>query len=267
MDRSGRYLSRRCRTAVCAAMLAAVALPGTAAEVAQAATQANKPGLPVWAGPVGGTRLLIMKPDVEVGLLTAGGVMEPNQVWTEQATQNLLKAVGVAAGARGIATVDGMAPPPVPAALDDAQRNAIVHLQSVVGMEALLHGVGGPAVLPTKKARFDWTLGPEAGALRDGYGADYALFLYARDSFSSTGRVVMTLLIGVPGGQRSGFGSIVDLRTGDIVWIKANVSIAGDLRTEAGALDLIDDLFRSLPGAAVPAPAAGAAGARQAGQR
>ena len=59
--------------------------------------------------------------------------------------------------------------------------------------------------------------------LRDKYRADYSLFVHLRDSYASPGRGVA-----LEGGSQVGFASLVDLNTGDIVWINRLRRNSGD---------------------------------------
>jgi hypothetical protein len=73
-----------------------------------------------------------------------------------------------------------------------------------------------------------------------------------RDSFSSGGRVALQLMaaligIGIPGGQQLGFASLVDLRTGDVVWFNRLASTVGDLRKEESAHTAIENLLSEIP--------------------
>ena len=43
--------------------------------------------------PQGDYSLIVMRPDVTVGSVTAGGLVEPRADWTEKARANLLKAL------------------------------------------------------------------------------------------------------------------------------------------------------------------------------
>jgi hypothetical protein len=106
--------------------------------------------------------------------------------------------------------------------------------------------------LPTKKDRFDWTLGDGAQRLRDAHDADYALFVYARDSFSSGGRVALNVALvllgaGAHGGQQSAFASLVDLNDGSVVWFNVLRSTAGDLRDPKLAREAVDQLLDNSP--------------------
>jgi hypothetical protein len=102
--------------------------------------------------------------------------------------------------------------------------------------------------LPTKKDNFDWTLGPGVESLRAHYNGDYALFVYVRDSYSSGSRMAMSLLLGVPtGAMQVGFASLVDLRTGRIVWFNRLISSTGSLKTDKGAAASVDNLLHGMP--------------------
>jgi hypothetical protein len=208
-----------------------------------------KPGDPVWNGPTSGYKILVMRPDVEVSLLTAGGLLEPNQEWTDQARSHLRTGIVDVAALRQVSIVEIESASAISADTIAAAEN----LHEAVARSVLMHRRGAPMALPTKKTNFDWTLGETVAPLRDVSQADYAFFLYARDSFSSAGRVIMQLFsaaagIGVSGGQQIGLASLVDLKTGAIVWQDLNASQFGDLRKPEGARDLIEDLFESLPG-------------------
>jgi hypothetical protein len=85
-----------------------------------------------------------------------------------------------------------------------------------------MHKFSRQAALPTKDGVFDWTLGEIAVQYGRESGYDYALFLYARDSFASNGRVALQAvgylgcMVGVcavaPGGSQTAFASLVDLK-------------------------------------------------------
>ena len=88
--------------------------------------------------------------------------------------------------------------------------------------------------------------------LRSRTGADYALFIYVRDSYASDGRKLVmvagaALHIGMLGGIQSGFASLVDLRTGDVVWFNQMARAAGDLRTADAAAESVNVLLTDFP--------------------
>ena len=49
------------------------------------------------------------------------------------------------------------------------------------------------------------------------------------------------------GGEQHGFASLVDLRSGDIVWFNRLLSVVGDLRTEEPAAKTVSQLLEGLP--------------------
>src|SRR5688572_13425092 len=51
--------------------------------------------------PSGSYKLIVMQPEISVGLLTAGGAVEPREDWTKQARDNVIKALVAQQGKRG----------------------------------------------------------------------------------------------------------------------------------------------------------------------
>jgi hypothetical protein len=83
-------------------------------------------------------------------------------------------------------------------------------------------------------------------------GADYALFVYLRDSYTSPGRAALMVAaalfgVGLQGGVQLGFASLVDLQTGQIVWFNRLVSPVGDLRTPEAAEKAVQELLVNNP--------------------
>lgn len=190
-------------------------------------------------------RVVLATPDIELSELTAGGVNAPRADWTQDAIAFTAKDVKDMLAARGVSVIEAKTGA-------DARESQIVKLNSAVGQAILLHLYYSPIKLPEKGDALDWTLGPGVGVLREKYGGDYALFIHIRDSYSSTGRqalmgVSALLLIPVPGGLQSGFASLVDLRTGRIVWFNRLLSVNGDIRDPDDARDTVGELLQGLP--------------------
>ena len=136
--------------------------------------------------PQGDYKLLVMRPDVSVGSVTTGGMVEPRADWTEQARTNFLTALRAQQAERGgnVFIMDKRE------SLSGVDADTIAELERLhyaVASSIALHRYSG-AYLPTKRNKgLDWTLGEDAVALGQRTGYDYALFLYAEDSFESGG--------------------------------------------------------------------------------
>ena len=208
--------------------------------------------------PQGDYRLLVMRPDVSVGSVTTGGMVEPRADWTEAARINLIAALkaqqaGRGGNARVLERRDGL--PGVSAeSVAELER-----LHQAVGSSIALHKYLGQT-LPTKRGRgLEYTLGEEAVRFGQATGFDYALFVHADDSFASTGRVALALLgvagcfVGfcapMGGGSQSAYASLVDLKTGEVVWFNVLQSQQGDIRKPEGAAQMVERLLgRMKPG-------------------
>jgi len=197
-------------------------------------------------------RIVLMPIDVTLAEVTTGGNLEANAEWTASGRQHLTSALGEFLDQRNVRTVAYREPASDP---DRARLHTqIVKLHSAVGRSVLRHQYQqSPAVLPTKKDRFDWSLGPQVGALGTEYSADYALFVHVEDSYASEGRVaaqvVVAILFGVvmPGGVQVGFASLVDLKTGEIVWFNRLLRREGDLRQPDPARETVRALMDKFP--------------------
>jgi hypothetical protein len=209
----------------------------------------------------GPMKILMMTPDVDVSVITAGGMREPNLEWTQRAKVNLLKALEGSQAKVGGTLVPYDETKLAPG--EAAQVTDLLHLNTAVTFAIATHTVlPGADKLPTKKGNFDWSLGPSTAMLKQTFGADHALFLIAYDSFSSAGRVAANVMgmagcvIGIciipQGGRQDALASLVNLETGQVVWMSYVGKQAGDIREEAGAQLLIDQLVAQMPGAPPP---------------
>ncbi|MFL6742080.1 MAG: hypothetical protein ACJ8D6_07540 [Sphingomicrobium sp.] len=219
--------------------------------------------------PQGDYKLLVLRPDVTVGSLTTGGIVEPRADWTEQARTNIIAALRTQQAGRGgrLQIIE--------------RRNQLqgVNDQEVADFERLFYAVGQSIVLhkylgdylPTKRGKgLEYTLGEDAVRLGQKTGYDYALFLHAEDSVASTGRIALGVLgvagcfVGfcapnIGGSTQLDYAGLVDLKTGEVVWfnvVQAKSEIPGiafgDLRSPQGAAQMVERLLnRMKPGLAV----------------
>jgi len=219
--------------------------------------------------PQGDYRLLVLRPDVTVGSLTTGGMVEPRADWTEQARSNIIAALRAQQAARGgkltIVEHRNELPGVAEQELADVERLNFVVDESIVEHKYL------GDYLPTKRRTgLDWTLGEDAVRLGQKSGYDYVLFLHAEDEVASKGRIALGVIglagciVGfcapnVGGAEQLDYASLVDLRTGDVVWFNVVDAASqvpgikfGDLRTPEGAAQMVERLLgRMKPGAAV----------------
>lgn len=197
--------------------------------------------------------VVLIESDIELSELGAGGMAEPRKEWTEAARRLYPQAARDALSAQGI----GMARDfvlPADAGPENRMRQLTL-LSQAVSMSILQYGRGfGPGTLRNKHGKFDWSLGPGVAELRQATGADYGLFTYIRDSYASGGRTAMRvaglLLLGgdIGGGMQVGVASLVDLRTGQVVWHNLLVDQTGDLRDPQGARETAGDLLKGVRG-------------------
>jgi hypothetical protein len=195
-----------------------------------------------WTSPT--KRIVLVPPDVQLSELGIGGILSPRADWTETAKGFIDDSIRDHFAKTDAEVVD--------AQLATPHEVQLVKLYDAVGGAILTHLYNSQLKLPSKGDALDWTLGPGTVELRERYGADYALFVLLRDSYSTPGRqaaqVVGALLgVGISGGIQVGVASLVDLRTGNIVWFNRLISTTGDLRTEAPAQSAVNVLLTDIP--------------------
>lgn len=230
-------VTRYCRLAVTAALLVFLSACATTQNVQQVDRLSSVRENP---------RVLLMPPDIRYYLITTGGLPEPHAEWTRAARSNFSKAVSDYADSIGTELV----------VLDDTDLTPAeiryLELHEAVGATVLTNYFGN-LTLPAKNGAFDWSLGPGVAEVAGDYDADYGLFVFYRDQQASGGRVALAMLAAVTtgaymnAGAEYGFASLVDLRTGDIVWFNVVSAGSGELRDPQGAAAAVDALFRDIP--------------------
>jgi len=196
----------------------------------------------------------LIPPDVKVYELSAGGVRQEMDQWSETPRGNVVAAVRKHLEAeRGLALKE-FDPARSPAAQQEFQETR--PLFDAVGLSAMLHTYGEQTQtnFETKLQRFEYSLGP-LPALTEAAGADAFLFVRAVDHVATGGRVALTVL-GVLVGAATGVfivprpggtlivTALVDPSSGDILWFSRRGAGAGyDLRDPASAEGLVADVF------------------------
>jgi hypothetical protein len=233
--------------AAAAALLVAVSMAGTVAQ-AQTPSRNLAPGFS--ARPVG-SRLVIVPADMELFSLSGGGVMEPRADWTDAAHKHFRTALLARKDVVGADTQE----------LKESDLDELGQLNALHGTVAeavFAHHMMKMPPLPTKNDALDWTLGEAVKPLHERTKADYALFFWVRDSYASAERkaamVAMTIVgaafgmaIIPAGGQQVGYASLVDLKTGRIVWFNNLARASGDLREAKAAEETVEALLKTFP--------------------
>lgn len=202
--------------------------------------------------PAAGTAILVLKPDIELSLLTASGLQEPNSQWSREALANVQASLNSSLQGRQQRFVAFD-----PDTITSGRSNQILRLHDAVANSILSFNYGF-VPLPTRPSSdFNWTLGPGAMELArvasTGSDAKYALITFGRGSYSSGGRWAMAIAgaalgASVPMGGQQIYASLIELSTGKVVWF--NVATAGpqdDMRKPEGAQGLITTLLKDVP--------------------
>ena len=217
-----------------------------------------------------GKKILVFRPTVAVGSQSAGGTVTPNADWTERARSNIDAALRERQAGLGNSVI--AAPDVVGdqarvveeySTLFAAMSDAVIKYQFFKGNR-----------LPTKKRDnkdgvFDWSLGEGVRSLPGAQDADYALFIWNKDAYGSTSRKVLQIFaalgpgIAVKSGDHRGYAGLVDLKTGDLLWLNADGAMGGDVRDADGARKRVGQLLEEFPGSVTLAPAPALAAAAQ----
>jgi len=204
-----------------------------------------------------GKTIMVFRPTVRTGAQSTGGMFEPNGDWTDQARKNIEAALTERQknlGNRVIAAPDSYGDQAILvqefSALFAAVSQSVIEYQFFTGNR-----------LPTKKHDnkahvFEWSLGNGVAALPGAKDADYALFIYNKDAYGSTGRKLLQIVallgpgIAVKSGEHAGYAGLIDLKTGDLLWLNADGAMGGDVRTAEGAQKRVAELLEDFPGSA-----------------
>jgi len=200
-------------------------------------------------------KILVFRPSVNVGAQSTGGLFEPNAEWTEEAKKNIATALAELQTGLGNQVIEA------PEAYGEEAQNLQEHMAlfSAVSQSVINYQFFVGNRLPTKKRDnkadiFEWSLGKGVADLPGASEADYGLFIYNKDAYGSTGRklfqiaAMITVGAGVTSGEHHGFAGLVDLKTGDLLWLNADFAMGGDVRKPEGAQKRVSQLLEEFPG-------------------
>ncbi len=199
----------------------------------------------------GTARILLLEPSVRVGEQSTGGMFEPNADWTEQARLNIERELTKVQGQLGNEIVRlkfDSSPETAPLrkyhALFGAVAGSVIEYQFFMGNR-----------LPTKKKdkSFSWTVGPQIRDLAVLEGFDYILLIRTKDAYGSTGRKLLQIAgmlggVAVTSGEHMGYAGLIDVETGNLVWLNADMQMGGDVRDAKGAEKRVRQLLEGFPG-------------------
>ena len=192
-------------------------------------------------------KILLMPVDIEICELSLAGMCEPSASWTKDSGENIIISIEEILNTRN-------------AVLKKYNKNdqndeiiQIIKLHTQTGQE-IINNEYGSFKLPTKK-EFKWSLGQKVKLLKNKYKSDYAMFIFFRDQYSSTERVIYNIVTAVLfpgiipiGGSQIAFASLVNLNNGEITWFNGYYRSFGDVRDLENAKDTVKKIFEQFPG-------------------
>ncbi len=190
--------------------------------------------------------IAVLPLDVEVSELSAGGVTEKRDDWTELVTANLQDALDRLTDARPLTD---------PAALPAEAWTQLRGLHRAIIGNQFIHGFYGPGILDSIHGPLRYEMG-SLEPLAEATGADAFLFVFVRDDYATGGRkavVALGIIAGIPvrGGVTISSAALVG-RDGRLLWMNQVGALTGDLRTQKGADEAIVALCNGLPRSSPP---------------
>ena len=193
-------------------------------------------------------KILLMPVDIEICELTLAGMCEPSASWTQNSRENIITSFEEILNKRNAILKKYN--------MNEQQNDEIIQLiklHTQIGQE-IINNEYGPYELPTKK-EFNWTLGKKVKLLKKKYKSDYAIFIFFRDQYSSTERIIYNIVTAVLfpgiipiGGSQIAFASLVNLNNGEVTWFNGYYRSFGDVRDLENARDTVNKLFEEFPG-------------------
>lgn len=200
--------------------------------------------------------IAVMPPDVKMYQLTAGGIPELIDEWSDSTKAELLSCIR-----EELNSMRSVNPSFIDdKTLSEEDRDFIKEqngLYSAVGGSIIWHTYTQGSIFKHKMDNFDYTLGSELSKISDITNADALLFCTARNYIWTAGRTstqVFATLFGaltgvvfiLPSGPELLAVSLIDAKTGDVIWFHY-IPMQGDLRKKEVCKEKVAKLFSSLP--------------------
>jgi len=196
----------------------------------------------------------VTEPRVEIFEVSAGGVKEKVDEWSQVGAKNIRTAIERELASRSAIRTKTLSEASLSkeakANLDDTYT-----LFDAVNVSVIQHTYGRPEFNFTEKIQnFDYSLGPEVSGITS--DADALLLVYGVDHVSTAGRkalqgaaMVAGALLGVIPIPQSGptavIVALVDTRTGSILWY--NLLPWGNFQDEVNVRTLVQTLLQEFP--------------------
>lgn len=198
-------------------------------------------------------KVVLLPPQFYVYELSAGGVPTRKIDWEAQARTNFANAAQALATEKSLFELTTA---PELDAATTATLDAHMGLYERVASSVFVYGRGESAAWAHKKNEFDYTVGAGLDFLREATGADAAMIVLGADYISSDGRraaFFAGLAIGLlmPLGQSFITAGVIDLKTGDVLWMGLDSSIRLDSRVAADARQLLGEVVATWPAQAL----------------
>lgn len=194
-------------------------------------------------------KLLILPSEISIYELSAGGVRQKVPELTREANRHADEALLAAIGARG-----DLVAVPMPKLTEEEQDEVddLVATFDVVAGDAYRNTRAGRVGWEDRVARFDYTLGYGLPWLKTRYGADALLATFGFDYQSTGGRKAMAFLgvlagVVLPVGFAEVRTGIVDLESGEILWLHVEGTATGKLSDADAMRAIVDKSLASLP--------------------
>jgi hypothetical protein len=195
-------------------------------------------------------KVVVLPVNIEVVEVSAGGVEEKVPDWSKEASQSVFKALSAAIAKQGLKELAA------PQFAGDSAANVDEHL----ALYKLVVGTASSTGWRHKIKRFDYSIGPGLRAVADNSGVDVAIMVYGRDYVSTAGRKARAVAGNIPivniftgPAPQLGFSyihvGVVDLRTGDLLWMNSNYREGStNLRDPGDAAKMVNEIFKWYPG-------------------
>jgi hypothetical protein len=197
-----------------------------------------------------------MPPDVKIHSLTAGGVPELIDEWSQDSKTIIIDLIKEELGVLPLLRLSFIEE-------DSLSTSDKLFIKEEKGLfSAVANGVVMHTYLPESKFKhklesFDYTLGPEVSQILDIHQCDALLFCSGSNYIWTTGRVILSIFSTLAGAATGVYVipmpgpewimvSLVDVKTGDVVWFNY-IPMPGDLRNKEVDRKLIKKLFSDFP--------------------